>query len=173
MQLLKGGDLVDDRWQFVDDDVVLPVGKPIIVRFERLLNDDADYLFHCGCCLGVLVESGDQVELLSSWVKRLDIVVLSFAKFSDGRPYSSARILRDRLGFAGEIRAIGDVVIDQYGFMLRCGFDAFQIEADEDVRKWLVAADEIGLSYQADLTCAGVTSALLARHQTSINGRAA
>ena len=70
----------------------------------------------------------DPVEELAPHVGRLRLIVLNFPKFSDGRAYSQARLLRGRLGYRGELRASGGVLQDQIGFMLRCGFDSFESE---------------------------------------------
>ena len=70
----------------------------------------------------------DPVEELAAHVGRLRLIVLNFPKFSDGRAYSQARLLRGRLGYRGELRATGGVLQDQIGFMLRCGFDSFESE---------------------------------------------
>ena len=73
----------------------------------------------------VSLANTDSVEDLAPHVGRLRLIVLSFPKFSDGRAYSQARLLRGRLGYAGELRAAGNVLQDQALFMLRCGFDSF------------------------------------------------
>jgi len=70
----------------------------------------------------------DPVEEIAPHVSRLRLIVLNFPKFSDGRAYSQARLLRGRLGYRGELRATGGVLQDQIGFMLRCGFDSFESE---------------------------------------------
>jgi uncharacterized protein (DUF934 family) len=74
----------------------------------------------------VSLANTDPVEDLAPHVGRLRLIVLNFPKFSDGRAYSQARLLRGRLGYAGELRATGGVLQDQLPFMLRCGFDAFE-----------------------------------------------
>lgn len=76
----------------------------------------------------VALANSDPVEELAPHVGRLRLVVLDFPKFSDGRGYSQARLLRGRLGYAGELRATGNVLQDQLPFMLRCGFDSFESE---------------------------------------------
>jgi len=68
----------------------------------------------------------DPVEDLAPHIGRLRLIVLDFPKFSDGRAYSQARLLRGRLGYRGELRATGGVLQDQIAFMLRCGFDSFE-----------------------------------------------
>ena len=78
----------------------------------------------------VSLANTDPVEDLAPHVGRLRLIVLDFPKFSDGRAYSQARLLRGRLGYAGELRATGGVLQDQLPFMLRCGFDSFESEQD-------------------------------------------
>jgi uncharacterized protein (DUF934 family) len=74
----------------------------------------------------VSLANTDPVEDLAPHVGRLRLIVLNFPKFSDGRAYSQARLLRGRLGYTGELRATGGVLQDQLPFMLRCGFDSFE-----------------------------------------------
>lgn len=74
----------------------------------------------------VSLANSDPVEDLAPHVGRLRLIVLNFPKFSDGRAYSQARLLRGRLGYTGELRATGGVLQDQLPFMLRCGFDSFE-----------------------------------------------
>lgn len=74
----------------------------------------------------VSLANTDPVEDLAPHVGRLRLIVLNFPKFSDGRAYSQARLLRGRLGYMGELRATGGVLQDQLPFMLRCGFDSFE-----------------------------------------------
>jgi uncharacterized protein (DUF934 family) len=76
----------------------------------------------------VSLANTDPVEDLAPHVGRLRLIVLNFPKFSDGRAYSQARLLRGRMGYRGELRATGGVLIDQIPFMLRCGFDSFESE---------------------------------------------
>jgi len=76
----------------------------------------------------VSLANTDPVEDLAPHVGHLRLIVLDFPKFSDGRAYSQARLLRGRLGYRGELRATGGVLQDQIGFMLRCGFDSFESE---------------------------------------------
>ena len=74
----------------------------------------------------VSLANTDPVEDLAPHVGRLRLIVLHFPKFSDGRAYSQARILRERMGYSGEMRATGGVLQDQLPFLLRCGFDSFE-----------------------------------------------
>ena len=89
----------------------------------------------------------DVVEMVAD-LPRLELVALEFPKFSDGRALSQARLLRERYGYRGEIRAMGDVLRDQLFFMTRCGFDAFEPRPDRSLEDALAAFDEFSASYQ-------------------------
>ena len=96
------------------------------------------------------MEPGQRVEQIEPWLQRLALVALSFPSFADGRAFSTARILRERYGFAGEVRAVGDVQIDRYQFMRQCGFDAFEIRPERSHTHWARAEIEMSLTYQPD-----------------------
>ena len=74
----------------------------------------------------VTLANTDPVEALAPQIDRLKLIVLNFPKFTDGRAYSQARLLRERMGYRGELRATGAVLRDQLPFLLRCGFDSFE-----------------------------------------------
>lgn len=107
------------RLRFRDD---APFDSPIAAL--------ADFLGG-GNFAAVRVDPGDDVRALVPHLGRLKLVEIAFPKFRDGRGYSSARILREA-GFAGEVRAVGDVLVDQLGFMRRAGFDSFAPDAPLD-----------------------------------------
>lgn len=173
MPLLKNGHFADDIWQAIDDAAPLPVGAPILVSHARLLGDDGDYLFHCGCRLGVRLGPDHEAEDLVPWIGRIDLIALEFPIFSDGRAYSQARILRQRLQYKGELRATGDILVDQYAFMLRAGFNAFELNSVPDLDFWQSAASQIGILFQADVSADGVMNALRARTSKTEMSRAA
>ena len=112
----------DDPWTALADGDAQPAGEaPLLVSAARL--EGCDRLGDRP--LGVLLTVDDPVEALSSRLNRLSLVALDFPKFRDGRALTAARLLRERLRFAGEVRAVGDVRRDQAFHMVRCGFDAF------------------------------------------------
>lgn len=84
--------------------------------------------------LGLSLEPGLDVEELGGLVERVDLITIAFPKFTDGRGYSMAWLLRSRLGYKGELRAVGDVLFDEMQFMVRCGFDAFDVADPETLR---------------------------------------
>ena len=125
MPLFREGGIVDDPWTKLGDEQAVPADGPVVVGFRRWREAREALLARRGP-VGVALANSDPVEALKNDVDRLDLVVLHFPKFSDGRAYSQARLLRARLGYGGELRATGGVLRDQLPFMLRCGFDAFE-----------------------------------------------
>jgi uncharacterized protein (DUF934 family) len=85
--------------------------------------------------LGVLIAPADDVTRLAPYLDRLALVAVAFPAFNDGRAFSHASLLRSRLGFKGEIRAVGDVLIDQIPLMLRCGIDSFAVTNATAIRR--------------------------------------
>ena len=96
---------------------------------------------------GVLLENTDDPRVLAPDFDKLALIAVSFPKFTDGRGYSIARLLR-RLGWKGELRAVGDVLRDQLFYMTRCGFDAFALREDQDAQAALTAFSDFSAPYQ-------------------------
>lgn len=99
--------------------------------------------------IGVWLESHDEPEALEGLVNELPLIAVNFPKFSDGRGYSIGRLLRERFGFNNELRAIGDVLLDQLQFMKRCGFDSYALREDKDSAKAAACLNFFSNSYQA------------------------
>lgn len=96
----------------------------------------------------VRLEAGDDARALIPHLDQLALIEVSFPGFRDGRGYSSARILREA-GYKGELRAAGDVLVDQVPLMRRCGFDSFAPEAPIDPATMRAALDRYDHAYQA------------------------
>ncbi len=116
--------VAEDAFTAVADDQDIAPGDVIVslTRFEA----EGDRLLAEGRQVGVRVESSEDVEALAYDLPRIAVVALAFPKFRDGRAYTSAALLRERYGYKGEVRAVGDVLREQAGFMVRTGFDAFE-----------------------------------------------
>ena len=99
--------------------------------------------------VGVWLAPAEGPEALADDLPSLPLVAVQFPKFTDGRGYSTARLLRERFGYTGELRAIGDVLIDQLFFMARCGFDAFALRADKSLASALANFETFPDAYQA------------------------
>jgi uncharacterized protein (DUF934 family) len=97
---------------------------------------------------GVWLDSNEKAEAIADDLHYFALVAINFPKFTDGRGYSIARLLRERHGYQGELRAVGDVLQDQLFFMKRCGFDAFVIRADRSVDAALKSLNDFPEVYQ-------------------------
>jgi len=117
-------ELVEDPFTSVGDEDSVPRGD-VIVSLQRFQTEGQRLLAE-GRKVGVRIEPNEDVEELEKDLPSLAVVALAFPKFLHGQNYSSARILRERYGFEGEIRAVGDVLREQARFMVRCGVDTFE-----------------------------------------------
>lgn len=163
MPLLKDGVIADDSFISLADDDALPGDgtQPVIVSASRWAKERTELLARTGP-LGVRVKPNDKVEALADDLPRLAVVALEFPKFNDGRAFTSARLLRERLGYAGEVRAVGDVLRDQLLFMQRCGFSSYDIPRADAPEVWAAAMAEYTVFYQP--TADGRPWALALRH---------
>ena len=132
-KLIKHDQVVDDDWTVLAAgatalDVALQ--RRVIVPFG-LWRAGRDALRARGD-VGVWLAPTDDPALLAGDVAHLPVIAVDFPKFGDGRGFSTARLLRDRYRYKGELRAIGDVFRDQLFFMAECGFDAFTVRSDLD-----------------------------------------
>lgn len=146
MALIRDGQLADDPWVLVADDAALPDGAAILTLARWTAERDG--LAGSNRRLGVRLKSSEAPESIAGDLDRLDLVCLDFPKFQDGRAYSHARKLRQRLGYTGELRAVGNVLRDQVLFMRRCGFDSFEVADAGVAREWARAMEEISVVYQ-------------------------
>ena len=135
----------DDRFAMVADDEALPAGD-VIVSVRRFMAEGEALL--ADRKVGVRLEPSEAVEDLAYDLPRLALVALAFPKFSDGRNLSAARLLRDRYGFKGEIRAVGEVLREQAMHMVRCGVDAYAPADGSDPEAWAAAAHRYRHVYQ-------------------------
>ncbi|UVL37949.1 DUF934 domain-containing protein [Pseudomonas sp. B21-040] len=124
--------VADDPWVLVrDQEGEMPAGS-LILPLNRWLLNPAQHAVWLG--------PDDEVERLNPWFEKLPLIALDFPSFRDGRGYSQAYLLRTRMGWTGELRAIGDVLRDQLSHMRQCGFDSFAVREDksaEDALKGL------------------------------------
>jgi uncharacterized protein (DUF934 family) len=160
MQLIKGGRIVEDGFVRVADDAPVPDGVPVIVPAARFLAE-AETFARREASTGVIWPNDRRVTELAPHLDRLALVALAFPIFRDGRAFSQARLIRERYGFRGELRATGQVLRDQFLFMLRAGFDAFEVTKDADAAAFAEAARRYSVFYQP--TGDGRATALRAR----------
>jgi uncharacterized protein (DUF934 family) len=126
MPLIKQGQPIADPFVHVADEALLPAEGGVIVGLARW-QEDRGLIEPRNAPVGVRLKPSDPVEQIAGDLDRLSVVALEFPKFNDGRAMSQARLLRERYGYRGEIRATGKVLRDLLLFLHRCGFDAFEV----------------------------------------------
>lgn len=147
MPLIKDGAFREDGWERIEGEAPVPPEGDVIVDASRLTENDASLAGRTGR-LGVLWPNTLDVNVLKPWLDRLSLVALELPSFTDGRAFSQARVLRHQLGFAGEIRATGNPKADQAAFLLRCGFDAFEVRGTQAPELWQELAGVVTRVYQ-------------------------
>jgi len=162
MALVKNGELAASS--FIDAsgaDAIPPTG-PVIVSLDQW-KTHRDELLKRGTELGIRLHSDQPPELVAADLPHFAVVALEFPKFRDGRAYSYARLLRERYGFKGELRAVGEVLLEQLFFMLRTGFDAFDIQSADPLKDYHTALADFSVWYQP--TADGRKTAMQLRHK--------
>lgn len=145
--ILRRGEIVPDRIVHLADDEAIPSTGDLTVSLERYAKERDSLRAHAGR-VGVRLEPGQRGDELAEYIDELEVVAVDFPKFTDGRGYSTARRLRERMGFAGELRATGDVLPDQVFYMHRCGFDAFEVRADKSLETAQRSLRSFSVTYQ-------------------------
>lgn len=150
--IIKNRNVVADDWSVLRlnegdsaDSVSIPAGR-VIVPFSVWSARRAQLLERAE--VGVWLSSDAQADVVKDDLARFSLVAVDFPKFTDGRGYSIAYNLRTRLGYSGELRAIGDVLRDQLFYMQRVGFNAFAVRADKDINDALKGLTDFSEKYQ-------------------------
>jgi uncharacterized protein (DUF934 family) len=147
--IIKGSEIVADDWKVLDKDTaldsVLEDGKLIVPLQYWLANNEA---LNVRGDIGVWLDSDEDTDSIEDNCNNLPVIAINFPNFADGRGYSYARLLREKYGYTGELRAIGDVLKDQLFFLKRCGFDAYAIRVDRDVAEAISSLKDFSDSYQ-------------------------
>ena len=151
-EIIKHRAVVSDEWSVMHlaegdaaESVAVPAGKVIVPLSVWLAQRD---MLATRTELGVWLASADRPEVLKGDIAHFQVIAIDFPKFADGRGYSIAYNLRARLGYAGELRAIGDVLRDQLFYMSRVGFDAFATREDRNIHDALKGLTDFSEAYQ-------------------------
>ncbi|MBA4036446.1 MAG: oxidoreductase [Bradyrhizobium sp.] len=147
MPLVKQGRITTDPFVHAVDGAELPDDGAILVPAARFLEDPEAVLKRAGK-VGVIWPNNRDLDDLVPYLDRLAAVALVFPSFRDGRAYSQARLLRERHGYDGEMRATGQVLRDQFVFMSRAGFDAFEVKKDADADAFAATVKRYSVFYQ-------------------------
>ncbi len=146
MQLIRNEAFVEPDFPTVADDEALPEG-PAIVSLERW-QAEREALRARNTPIGVRLKSGQEPSVIADDLDKLAVVALELPIFRNGRAYSYARLLRERYGYKGEVRAVGNVLRDQFHFMVRCGFDALEVADNITPEIWAENVGVFSYSYQ-------------------------
>lgn len=148
-KLIKNRAIVEDEYTFLDAiDGALPAN--VLVKMATFEANREQLLAHAGK-LGVQLAADEQPERIVADLPRLALVAIEFPNFADGRGYTYAYLLRERYGFTGEVRAVGDVFRDTMFYQMRCGFDAFAVREDKNLEDALNAFNDFSEAYQASV----------------------
>jgi uncharacterized protein (DUF934 family) len=154
--IIRNRAIVNDDWTVVraaEDGTLftadtLPAGKVIVpLGLWQAEREQLTALRSAADIAVWLAPDSEPADIVGDFDK-IALIAVDFPVFRDGRGFSIARLLRERYGYKGEIRAIGDVLRDQLTNMFRCGFDAYAVRADKDIHDALKAFDEFTVQYQ-------------------------
>ncbi|MDR3497766.1 MAG: DUF934 domain-containing protein [Parvibaculum sp.] len=168
MQLIKNGAFIADVWTHVADEDELPDG-PAIVSLQRWQKEQ-NALVARGKPLGIRLKSGEAPSLIAADLDKFDVVALEFPAYRNGRAYSYARLLRERYGYKGEVRAVGAVLRDQFYFLVRVGFDALEVRDNITPEIWKESVGVFTNDYQPSSD--GKPSVMSLRHRLAAHASA-
>jgi uncharacterized protein (DUF934 family) len=144
----QDGELIGDPWlMYAGDAHAMPAGSCVILPLTEFREFAGTWKNHAKA-LGVLLSPSDDPALIAADFDKLRIIAIDFPSLTDGRGYSKARLLRERYGWQGELRAVGDIQRDQVFLLSRAGFDTFALRDDQNVAVSQAALNDFSLAYQ-------------------------
>ncbi|MGO2354971.1 MAG: DUF934 domain-containing protein [Marinomonas foliarum] len=147
-KLIKNGEIVDNTYYWLQGAEQAATANSIVPAQKWLADKDS-----IGDIAGIWLEAGDGVEFLQDVdLKQFQVIGINFPAFTDGRGFSYARLLKERLNYQGEIRALGNFIPDQLGFLIRVGFNSFQFNEEVDLEKALALHKPFSIAYQGDVS---------------------
>ena len=147
LRVIKNNQVMEDGWQRIEAGTDIPGTGDIIVPLS-VWKEHGNELINRSGRVGVCLPAEEEPAVLEDDLEQLEMIALDFSVFKDGRSYSNARLLRDRYGYKGELRAVGDVLRDQIYYMSRCGIDSFQIRTDKDITDAINGLTDFSVTYQ-------------------------
>ena len=147
MALIRNNAVVDDPFADATGQETIQASGAVLVDLDQW-QAHREQLLQRTEPVGVKLKSDQPPELIAADLESLAMVALEFPVFRDGRAYSYARLLREQYGYSGEIRAVGDVLLEQLHFMERTGFDAFELESDDPLGDLQIASADFDVWYQ-------------------------
>ena len=148
-KLIKDGKLVDNTWQLITEKDALPDGN-ILVPLSTW-NSHQEAIADRKSEVGPWLESDDLPSDIQGNLNDIPVIAVNFPAFADGRGFSIARLLRERLNYTGEIRAIGQPIRDQLTYLFRCGFNAVDLADHYDAESALASLNDFSENYQVSV----------------------
>lgn len=148
MEIIKSRRRQPDSWVYLGTDTDIAPDAEVIIPIEQFEDSPTRWLER-NARWGLLLEPDTDLEAVAAALSAASLIAIRFPKFTDGRGYSLARLLRQRYGYAGELRAIGDINREQLMYLERCGFDAFELKAGRSIEDALSAFEELPTRYQS------------------------
>jgi uncharacterized protein (DUF934 family) len=146
MQILKDREIIEDSFRYISDEEIVD-GENVSMPLARWQQEKAQLQQHDGK-LGVRLGSTDSVQSIADDLDSLSLVELNFPVFTDGRLFSTAKLLRNRYAYRGEIRAVGQFMVDQVCYLSKVGVNSFQLHNEAQLPVALAALDDFSVSYQ-------------------------
>lgn len=154
------GQIIEDKWQLINDEQA--TFEYAVISFKRFIKSPDDFK---ESNLGIALEPGDNPLELEKHLHLFASIFIHFPAFTDGRGYSSAALLRERLNYEGELRATGDVLLDQLFYMQRCGFTHFCLREDQNIEHIEFYLKTFTHHYQSD----ALKSTLISKHRANMS----
>ncbi|MBC6444692.1 MAG: DUF934 domain-containing protein [Alphaproteobacteria bacterium GM202ARS2] len=167
MPLIKDGAWYEDTWQILDDATPLKKGDVAVSLKRWQAEKDALMAYSKKAKVAVILQSDDNVDDLGDDCHHLAMVAVTLPIFRDGRAFSTARLLRERYGFKGELRARGHILQDQLLFLSRCGVDVVEVDERITLASWKQAMAELPYVYQRGFDRRETIMAMRAKQATS------
>lgn len=162
MPIIKNGQWSEDRWTHLADTDALPASGAVTVSLKRF-KAERDALLARKAPIGVRLKSEELAKEIGADAKRLALVVVELPFFKDGRAFSTARLLRERYGYEGEIRATGHILPDQAFFLARCGVNTIEVKPQTRLEPFADAFKEFSVGYQSPRSSQGTAPRLRLR----------
>ncbi|MAD57713.1 MAG: oxidoreductase [Porticoccus sp.] len=147
-KIIKGTEIVDDPWIIIEKDFSgqLPVGKLPLLPMQYWLDNHEKLNLTVA---GIWIDSDESVELVGHEANLFPLIAVNFPTFTDGRGFSIGRLLRERYEFNGQLRAIGNPIQDQLFYLMRCGFNSFDLKEGTNLEVAISSLNDFDSSYQA------------------------
>lgn len=146
--IIRRNGAFEDDGRYIEDDAQLPASGPVTVSLSRMRTEMKALVARGG--VGLRLSPDESIDDVKGVLRQhtVPLIEVRFDKFGDGRGYTLARLLRSRVGYHGELRAVGDVLPDQLLYLARCGFDSFALKAGKSVDQALAAFHDFSVFYQ-------------------------